>query len=570
MVRIERLSEPAQESCGCSRPGARSTHALLADASGLDAARAARRPARGGRATSSSRTSDGLYRFRHALLREVVHDDLLPGEHAELHLALARALERRAAESGEDAFVTAGIAHHYLLGRRRSARRSWPPCSAADAADRVHAHGEAAALLERALELWDRGAGRRAAGRQRPRGPACAGPRRSARAEGDFMRAETLAERGARAARRRGRAAPGGRPARDPRALALVAQPRQRRRGDDHARAGALAGGRPQPRARPPAGLLREGEDAPGALPGDARAGRPRDRRGRGRHAGRGPARNARGIALAAMGDVEGGAAELRRAVEIARERENIGELDSAYGNLADALHMGGRTREGLAIVEEGQRVISELAQTVEWLNVVMAEFNWALGNWQAGGGRHAGQRAAHGRGPRAVPPAPALRHGARVRRRRTPHATGWSGPRALSPSPPSPSSSASGARSLPSCACAKATSTAPATWWRARSTAIEFCTEDAGRIVRLAAVGVRVEAEAAQRSRDLGEDPSRAVSNGRDDARARARRRGGRAAGGASVARIRRGPHEPRGGPLRPRAVDRRGRGLEPDRAPL
>ena len=68
------------------------------------------------------------------------------------------------------------------------------------------------------------------------------------------------------------------------------------------------------------------------------------------------------------MGDVEGGAAELRRAVEIARERENIGELDSAYGNLADALHMGGRTREGLAIVEEGQRVISELAQPVEWL----------------------------------------------------------------------------------------------------------------------------------------------------------------------------------------------------------
>ena len=32
--------------------------------------------------------------FRHALLREVVYDDLLPGERGELHLALARAWRR--------------------------------------------------------------------------------------------------------------------------------------------------------------------------------------------------------------------------------------------------------------------------------------------------------------------------------------------------------------------------------------------------------------------------------------------------------------------------------------------
>ena len=37
--------------------------------------------------------AEGRYAFRHALLREVVADDLLPGERAELHLALARALE---------------------------------------------------------------------------------------------------------------------------------------------------------------------------------------------------------------------------------------------------------------------------------------------------------------------------------------------------------------------------------------------------------------------------------------------------------------------------------------------
>ena len=31
----------------------------------------------------------GRFGFRHALLREVLYDDLLPGERAELHLALA-------------------------------------------------------------------------------------------------------------------------------------------------------------------------------------------------------------------------------------------------------------------------------------------------------------------------------------------------------------------------------------------------------------------------------------------------------------------------------------------------
>src|SRR5690349_5895731 len=42
----------------------------------------------------------------------------------------------------------------------------------------------------------------------------------------------------------------------------------------------------------------------------------------------------------------------------------------------------------------------------------------------------------------------------------------------------------------------------------------IEFCTEDMSRIVRLSAVGVAVEAEAAERARDLGEDLDRPLLN--------------------------------------------------------
>ena len=155
MVRIERLSEPAQEVLRVLSAGRVLAHAVLAEASGLDAAelRAALREA----AESNVIVADerGRYQFRHALLREVVHDDLLPGEHSELHLALARALEHQAAETGEDALITAGIAHHYLsAGAQREALVA--SVRAADAAERVHAHGEAGALLERALDLWPR------------------------------------------------------------------------------------------------------------------------------------------------------------------------------------------------------------------------------------------------------------------------------------------------------------------------------------------------------------------------------------------------------------------------------
>ncbi|MDP9294806.1 MAG: AAA family ATPase, partial [Actinomycetota bacterium] len=107
MVRIERLSEPAQEVLRLLSAAQLLSHDVLADASGLGAAdlRAVVREA----AESNVIVADtrGRYRFRHALLREVVHDDLLPGEAADLHLRLARVLERRAQANGTDAQLAA-------------------------------------------------------------------------------------------------------------------------------------------------------------------------------------------------------------------------------------------------------------------------------------------------------------------------------------------------------------------------------------------------------------------------------------------------------------------------------
>src|SRR4051812_35096416 len=152
MVRVERLSAPAQDVLRLLAVGQRLDHALLAEAGGQDSAtlRGALREAVASHIVVAN--DDGAYTFRHALLREVVEDDLLPGERAELHLELAHALERR---PGAGAHLLAGIAHHYLAAGDQAAALT--ACvRAASAAESVRAHGEAAAQLERALELWDR------------------------------------------------------------------------------------------------------------------------------------------------------------------------------------------------------------------------------------------------------------------------------------------------------------------------------------------------------------------------------------------------------------------------------
>jgi DNA-binding CsgD family transcriptional regulator/tetratricopeptide (TPR) repeat protein len=96
---------------------------------------------------------DGGYEFRHSLVREAVHDDLLPGEHARLHARYAEAVE------AEPRLVAIGrapaeIAHHW------HAAHDYPKAlvaakRAADAAGGRYAYAEQARLLERVVELWE-------------------------------------------------------------------------------------------------------------------------------------------------------------------------------------------------------------------------------------------------------------------------------------------------------------------------------------------------------------------------------------------------------------------------------
>jgi DNA-binding CsgD family transcriptional regulator/tetratricopeptide (TPR) repeat protein len=95
------------------------------------------------------------YSFRHALLREALHDDLLPGEGAALHRTLAEALERDPALAAGAYGAAAERASHWYAAHELS-RALAASLEAAAEAERVFAFAEANGHLERAVELWER------------------------------------------------------------------------------------------------------------------------------------------------------------------------------------------------------------------------------------------------------------------------------------------------------------------------------------------------------------------------------------------------------------------------------
>ncbi len=153
MLRLERLSDEAQQALRVLAVATRADEALIAAVTGLDAdtLTAALREAVDAHVIEVG--AGGRLAFRHALLREVAYEDLLPGERASLHLSLARALEERRGEGAANAALAAQIAAHaYAAGERPLALRA--SIEAAELASSIHAHGEAADLLERALDSW--------------------------------------------------------------------------------------------------------------------------------------------------------------------------------------------------------------------------------------------------------------------------------------------------------------------------------------------------------------------------------------------------------------------------------
>src|SRR3954471_18116236 len=514
MLRIERLPAEAQELLRLMSTGRRLDHGILAAASGMDprALREALREAAAAHLIVAD--AEGRYAFRHALLREVVADDLLPGERAELHLALARTLEARAAglPGHGGAHLAAGIAHHYYAAGDQPAALA-ASVRAARAADDVHAHGEAAALLNRALQLWDRVSGaEQLAGMDhvdllREAAVATGGEHEPARAETllraalseldeheEPMRAALVLERIARAQFDQGRSSEAARTRR--RALALLpAEPTE-------AKAKVLAG---MTRELMLESRYTEAVDTAGEALEIARA------------VGDGVSEvrslDVMGVSLFGLGRSEEGERALREALQRALDG---GWLDTALTvniNLADALAYSGRLAEARALAEEGVALGAEHGRRRRWNDLLLAELAFEAGDWAAseaalpgparpamgttflndalrrielalGRGEHERARAlldqaddvgGDTREPQWIGPLGALR--AELERR---------------------GGDLEAARAAIDNALDR----------------LDFCSDDVARMARVAAAGVRVEADAAVRARDLGEDPAGAIAN--------------------------------------------------------
>jgi ATP/maltotriose-dependent transcriptional regulator MalT len=94
------------------------------------------------------------YEFRHALLREAVYGDLLPGERGKLHVQLARAVEAEPSLAGQEATASAELAYHWYAAHDLSRALS-ASIDAGFESERICAFAEAARHFERALDLWD-------------------------------------------------------------------------------------------------------------------------------------------------------------------------------------------------------------------------------------------------------------------------------------------------------------------------------------------------------------------------------------------------------------------------------
>ncbi|MDX6720078.1 MAG: hypothetical protein QOJ63_2332, partial [Solirubrobacteraceae bacterium] len=156
LLRVERLSADAQSALGVAAVAGRTVDdALLSTVSELpaDELTEALGEAVGGHILVHGPGADG-YVFRHALLREAVYADLLPGRRRALHITLARALTAQPQLASPGA-APAEIAHHWYAAREFD--EALPAAVKAGLqAESVHALAEALTHYDRALEMWDR------------------------------------------------------------------------------------------------------------------------------------------------------------------------------------------------------------------------------------------------------------------------------------------------------------------------------------------------------------------------------------------------------------------------------
>jgi predicted ATPase/DNA-binding CsgD family transcriptional regulator len=155
--RVQALPEPARQVLAVvAVAGRRVPHRLLAAVAGRDddTLVAMLRTAVAVRSLVTQPAEDG-YEFRHALLREVVEADLLPGERVRLHAGYAQALAERPELAGAPPAVAAAELAAHWDAAAEPARALPARVAAGLAAEHARAFAEADRHYRRALALWE-------------------------------------------------------------------------------------------------------------------------------------------------------------------------------------------------------------------------------------------------------------------------------------------------------------------------------------------------------------------------------------------------------------------------------
>ncbi len=510
MLRIERLSSAAQEIVRVLAAGMRLPHDILAAVAGADPVVLREGLREAVSAQILTVDGEGRFLFRHALLREVVLDDLLPGERADAHARLARAIEASQTTCEDDLVAVAN--HYAAAGDRPAALRT--AVAAGQASEDAHAYEEAASHYERALELWDlvpdaeglAGVGRvevlRAAAycRRTTNEPGRAvALLRSAAAEvdaqADPLLAAAVLERLAAAQWTQGRIeesdltraqahellGPAGEP-RGERARLLATESKQL----------MLIG-----RYRESAAVARRALE-------EARA--------TGETLALVTAQDALGVSLAAIGAHDEGLDMLRDAVELSRREGMPTTMFTAFTNLADAATIAGRLPLGREVAAEAQREARAIGHQNHWLDLLVAELALLAGDWPA----------AQDALPERARPSMTNTY-LNDTQRRADLALGLGRhdeARALLDEVRGPIADSRQPQFIAAHAAALAELERRLGDLEAARHAvdegldrIEFCSEDRARVAMVAATGVRVEADAALRARDLADAEAEALA---------------------------------------------------------
>ena len=91
---------------------------------------------------------------------------------------------------------------------------------------------------------------------------------------------------------------------------------------------------------------------------------------------------NTLGMAGIVTGSIDGGIESLRRAIDIAREDDDVDGMGTAYSNLADTLSLAGRTSQALETAKEGMAAVSGRLRAHDWMSLTVSDLAFEAGDW--------------------------------------------------------------------------------------------------------------------------------------------------------------------------------------------